>query len=111
MGFETISYRKTPPVAEIVLNRPGVLNALNAAMDEELFRVLLDAGSDDSVRIVVVRGSGRALTAGKRKIQVKNCGLVVDEDGSILEFVEKVYQDSVQREIRGGGGKGSSLRD
>jgi len=65
MEFKTILYKKTPPIAEIVLNRPEVLNALNATMDKELFQALFHAGGDDSIRAVLIRGSGRAFTAGQ----------------------------------------------
>ncbi len=65
MEFKTIIYKKTPPLAEITLNRPEVLNAINTAMDEELFQALMDAGSDDFIRAVIIKGGCRAFTAGQ----------------------------------------------
>ena len=47
------------------LNRPQVLNALNLATLDELRRVILDLKRDDSVRAVILTGSGeKAFVAG-----------------------------------------------
>lgn len=52
-------------VATITLSRPERLNALNAAMHAEL-RTALDASeSDESVRVVVLTGEGRAFSSGQ----------------------------------------------
>lgn len=52
-------------VAVITLNRPRVLNALNAALLSELDAVLQSFGSDDAVRAIIVTGAGeKAFAAG-----------------------------------------------
>jgi enoyl-CoA hydratase len=51
-------------VAEIVLNRPHVLNALNRQMDLDLMDALAAAGADEEVRAVLLAGEGRAFCAG-----------------------------------------------
>ena len=51
-------------VAEIVLNRPDKLNALNLEMVEALHAALQTAESDDA-RALVLRGEGRAFSAGR----------------------------------------------
>jgi len=51
-------------VATLTLNRPAQYNAINRAMLGEL-QIALDAiGQDDSVRIVVLAGAGRAFSPG-----------------------------------------------
>jgi len=51
-------------VATLTLNRPAQFNAINRAMLSEL-QIALDAiGRDDSVRIVVLAGAGRAFCPG-----------------------------------------------
>jgi enoyl-CoA hydratase/carnithine racemase len=52
------------PVRRLTLNRPGSLNALNAELMEALADAVAAAGADDGVRVVVVRGAGRAFCAG-----------------------------------------------
>jgi enoyl-CoA hydratase len=66
MSFETIRSEVADGVAEIVLDRPDVLNAMNEPMRRELTQCFtaLAAAADD-VRVVVVTGTGeRAFSAG-----------------------------------------------
>ena len=51
-------------VAWLTLNRPDALNALNLAMVAAFEAVLGDLANDDSVRVVVITGAGRAFCAG-----------------------------------------------
>jgi len=64
LGFERIVYEKTPPRATITLNRPEVLNAFDFRMLRELARACEDASWDDSIRVVVLTGAGRAFCVG-----------------------------------------------
>lgn len=49
----------------LILDRPTVLNAVNAAMADELGRALRDAAEDEAVRAVLLTGAGRAFCAGQ----------------------------------------------
>ena len=51
-------------VAIVTLHRPGVLNAINGALTEALKEALAKADADDDVRVVIIRGAGRAFSAG-----------------------------------------------
>jgi enoyl-CoA hydratase/carnithine racemase len=64
LGFEQIVYEKAPPRATITLNRPEVLNAFDFRMLRELARACEDASWDDSIRVVVLTGAGRAFCVG-----------------------------------------------
>jgi len=59
-----VRYRVAGAVAEITLNRPEVLNAINGAVHRGILAALDRAAGDDTVRVVVLRGSGRAFSAG-----------------------------------------------
>jgi enoyl-CoA hydratase/carnithine racemase len=61
MTNELIVTRSAAGVAQIVLNRPGRLNALGVAMVEALLEAVQQA-ADASV--LVIRGAGRAFSAG-----------------------------------------------
>lgn len=63
MSFETIRFSVGDGIATLILNRPGVMNALNARMRGEIAEALLTL--PDSVRCVVMTGSGRAFCAGQ----------------------------------------------
>lgn len=63
--FTQIRYEKEDGVAWITINRPRVLNVLNAQAIDELARALEEAERDDEVRVVVITGEGdRAFCAG-----------------------------------------------
>lgn len=57
-------YRRDSGAAEVVLNRPERLNALNPGLLDELSPVLQGLAADVSVRAVLLRGNGRAFCAG-----------------------------------------------
>jgi enoyl-CoA hydratase len=52
------------PVRRLTMNRPRALNALNGALIDGLSVALADAAADESVRVVILRGAGRAFCAG-----------------------------------------------
>ncbi len=52
------------PVRRLTMNRPEALNALNHDLVEGLSAALAGAATDDDVRVVVLRGAGRAFCAG-----------------------------------------------
>lgn len=65
MAFDNVLLDRDGAVAVVTINRPKVLNALNAQTLDELRRAMLDLGHDASVRAVVVTGAGdRAFVAG-----------------------------------------------
>jgi enoyl-CoA hydratase/carnithine racemase len=64
MTFTTALYDKQNGIGCITLNRPEVLNAYNVAMRDELFEIFSAVRDDDEVRIVLLRGAGRAFCAG-----------------------------------------------
>jgi enoyl-CoA hydratase/carnithine racemase len=64
-GWETLGWATDEDgVATLTLDRPEALNAFDVTMARELEQVFLDAATDDSVRAIVVTGSGRAFCAG-----------------------------------------------
>jgi 2-(1,2-epoxy-1,2-dihydrophenyl)acetyl-CoA isomerase len=61
-GFELT--RHDPGIALIQFDEPARLNGMTQAMKRDLVETLLQAQMDDSVRVVVFTGSGRAFSAG-----------------------------------------------
>jgi enoyl-CoA hydratase len=62
--FETILYTVDGPVATITLNRPDELNTIVPPMPYEVSRAVGRAVRDRSVKVIVLRGAGRAFCAG-----------------------------------------------
>lgn len=88
MGFETIGYAVEAPVAVITLNRPEKLNAINSAMVGELGQALDRAEADPAVRAIVLRGEGRAFSAGF------DLDMGEDDTGDAVTFLRReLYKD------------------
>src|SRR5215213_5710859 len=64
MDFETLLYGVEDAVATITLNRPESLNTIVPPMPDELQDAVMRAGDDEAVRVIVLRGAGRAFCAG-----------------------------------------------
>ena len=62
--YEHIQIAEEPGIVTITLNRPDKLNAFVGHMRRDLAEALESAGSDHSVRVVVITGAGRAFCAG-----------------------------------------------
>jgi len=62
--YEHILVSQADCIATITLNRPDKLNAFIGHMRRDLAEALEQAGSDRSVRVVIVTGAGRAFCAG-----------------------------------------------
>jgi len=64
MSDTPVIYAREGAVATITLNRPEVLNAINEALITGLLEAVRRAAGDDTVRAVVLTGSGRGFCAG-----------------------------------------------
>jgi enoyl-CoA hydratase len=61
---ETVLWEKDGNLGYITLNRPEKLNAISIEMQSEFDEVLDEAERDDGVRVIIVRGAGRAFSSG-----------------------------------------------
>jgi enoyl-CoA hydratase len=59
-----IAVHRDGPALRITINRPERLNAVTAQVLADLADLLEEAGDDDSVRVVVLTGAGRAFSSG-----------------------------------------------
>jgi enoyl-CoA hydratase/carnithine racemase len=72
MEFSNIIYEKKEGLAKITLNRPDVLNALDAKTLEEMLAAVEDINGDISVRVAVISATGRAFCTGADLTGVAN---------------------------------------
>ncbi len=64
MTYKCIKYEKHGRIARLTLNRPEKLNALSYPLLDEYAAALTEAEQDEEVRVVIVKGAGRAFSAG-----------------------------------------------
>jgi len=63
--MDTVLYeRDEPGIVRLTLNRPDVLNAVNLQMRDELWSAFHAFRDDPDARVLIVRGAGRAFSAG-----------------------------------------------
>ncbi|MBJ7333689.1 MAG: enoyl-CoA hydratase/isomerase family protein, partial [Thermoleophilia bacterium] len=74
MSEDLVLYERRGPSAWITLNRPSKLNAMTYALVDQFEAALDRAETDGEVRVVVVRGAGRAFCAGYDLEQEANEG-------------------------------------
>ncbi len=59
-----IIYEQSGRIAHITLNRPDALNAINDALPSALESAVIRANADESTRVIILSGAGRAFCAG-----------------------------------------------
>jgi enoyl-CoA hydratase/carnithine racemase len=65
MTRDTVRYElRHDAVGVVTLHRPDVLNAYSLRMRDELWELLTNLRLDDELRVLVIRGAGRAFCAG-----------------------------------------------
>ena len=63
-AFETLLVEQEGLILWVRLNRPDVLNAYTNQMGAELVRAIRQADGDDTIKVVVLTGTGRVFCAG-----------------------------------------------
>lgn len=102
--FERIIYEVEKGRARITLNRPEKLNALSLGLMEELNEALWEADNDQEVHTVILKGAGRAFSAGydltgadylvpvsriESKDNTYRTGRTIDDDSWFLERAQR----------------------
>jgi len=64
MRYETIILEKAGVLGKIIFNRPEVLNAYSQTVSADLIRGLDELAADESIRVIVLTGAGKAFMAG-----------------------------------------------
>jgi enoyl-CoA hydratase len=64
MAYSTLLYEADGPVATVTLNRPEALNAIVPPMPDEVEDAIARATRDQAIKVIVLRGAGRAFCAG-----------------------------------------------
>jgi 2-(1,2-epoxy-1,2-dihydrophenyl)acetyl-CoA isomerase len=92
MKYESIQYQVDGAVATITFDRPASLNAFNDQMIAESIQALEECSRDESLRCIVITGSGRAFSAGQDLKELQTKG----EEFSIGDHVRQGYNRLVE---------------
>ncbi|HWC21462.1 MAG TPA: enoyl-CoA hydratase-related protein [Flexivirga sp.] len=84
---------RTGGVATVRLDRPEAMNSLDIATKEALLAALQDVAADDSVRCVVLTGTGRAFCVGQDLKE--HVGLLADGADALFTTVPEHYNPIV----------------
>jgi enoyl-CoA hydratase len=99
MGFATIKFdRPEPGIGVVTLSRPDRLNAINLSMVDDLSRLFHDLSRDESVRVLILTGEGRAFCSGadlKDEGIRHQSGRMLSSASDFLVAVQKRYADMV----------------
>lgn len=93
--YENIRVERAEGIVTIVLNRPETRNSMTPAMGEELSRVVAELQRDSAVRVVILRGEGKAFSSGGNLgMLARDTGLVTGGEGPTMagaprEFYER----------------------
>ncbi|HYM16738.1 MAG TPA: crotonase/enoyl-CoA hydratase family protein [Dehalococcoidia bacterium] len=101
MDFETILYETEGGKARITLNRPEKLNALSMKLQRELNAALWEADNDTAIHVIILRGAGRAFSAGYDLTPLQSPARRADKDEaytSVYRGVASFEDDAWQLE-------------
>jgi enoyl-CoA hydratase/carnithine racemase len=80
-------------VATLVLNRPDKRNALNGAMIAALTAAVTDLEKDDDVRVIVIRGEGKAFCSGMDLDEMKRRQAEeADPESLVVDVLHQIEQ-------------------
>lgn len=106
MTYETLLWEQDGPVLTLTLNRPDKLNAYTATMGLEIEDAFVRADEDDSVRVIIVTGAGRAFCAGMDLSVGGNVfGLDESLDPSLAELDARWDDPDIVHRVRDTGGR------
>lgn len=93
MDFKTIKIQLGESMAWINLDRPEVRNALNPLMIHELTEAFDWLGSRDDIRVIILKGNGKAFCAGADLAYMKDMASYSHEENiADAERLSKLFQ-------------------
>jgi len=92
---ENIVFAQQENIATITFNRPNVLNAFQYVMFKQLLEMLDTVAKEDSIRVLLVTGTGRAFSAGIDLEEISH-GL----DGSTVNEQQRAVLEDLQEITR-----------
>ncbi|HEX75226.1 MAG TPA: enoyl-CoA hydratase/isomerase family protein [Dehalococcoidia bacterium] len=76
MDYQTVTVERKDHIGNLTLNRPQALNVLNLQMLKDINSALLELEADSDVRVIIMKGAGRAFCAGIDIKEFPNKGVI-----------------------------------
>ncbi len=89
MNFETLSLKTEKNCAYITLNRPKRLNSFDMKLGKELYMVLKKISSDESIKAVVLKGTGKGFCGGG---DVKEMHRAIDKPKFLKDLTKIIHK-------------------
>jgi enoyl-CoA hydratase/carnithine racemase len=106
MTYNTLQYSVSDQILTLTLDRPDQLNSFTVEMANELIDAFTTASDDDSVKVIVVTGAGKAFCAGMDlSVDGNVFGLNTDLKPSVQDMHEKLYEPDIVDGVRDTGGR------
>ena len=106
MSYKTLDYSVSDQILTLTLNRPDQLNAFTVEMANELIHAFTAASDDDSVKVIVVTGAGKAFCAGMDlSVDGNVFGLNAELKPTVKDMQEKLDQPEIIQGVRDTGGR------
>jgi 2-(1,2-epoxy-1,2-dihydrophenyl)acetyl-CoA isomerase len=90
METKTIRFTMEQGIATLTMNRPGNLNAINLEMLDEMLRAIFSCTNNREVRVIILRGEGRAFSSGG---DIKVMENILDQDAYTFmrDWIKRVH--------------------
>lgn len=97
MSYDEILFSIEGPVGVLTMNRPQTINALSKKMIEEMMDALTKVSADESVKVIIVRGSGKHFCAGHDLSEMINSGVkdykfIFDQCTKMMQLLHELPQ-------------------
>lgn len=97
MEFELLGFEIAEGVATITLNRPQAANAFDVALARELLYAIMHCDEDESVRAVVLTGTGKTFSAGGDLVGFRKAG---DRAPALIKEITTYLHAAIARMAR-----------
>jgi len=77
--YESIKLERDGPIAIVSFNRPDTLNAIESSIRKEILLAVNEVNEDDSIRVAILTGEGRAFCAGADLTEKQDGAVDVEE--------------------------------
>ena len=88
-----IQFEKIEAIGKITLNRPDKYNAFVRGMALELQKKLDECSSDETIRCILISGSGKAFCAGQDLIEA------TDPNGPTIEEIVRQHYNPIVKNL------------